>query len=161
LEIGRASWSEERGRFANTAAGGDTFGGPEFCKLARGRSGLDRLVGIEWPAIDVAGDAMDLLPLIDRDLAGRAVVFIDPPYRETSGYGYEFGRRDVVRLALRWAMAGALVAISEAEPIAPLARLGWQVVEITGGVAGKRTHLSKQQREFVTLSRRPTSGASS
>ncbi len=149
------AWDETRGRFSNTGNGGDTFGGPEFCNLARGRAGLERLVGIEWSPVEVASDARSLLRLATPEESRRAVVFIDPPYRATSGYGFEFGRRDVIRLALSWVRAGALVAISEAEPIAALARLGWSVVEITRRVSGKRTHFSKQQREFVTLSRLP------
>lgn len=149
------SWSEAEQRFANTGKGGTTFGGPDFCNHELGRRGLERLVGIEWPEVEVRSAAGACLPSGDRDLDSRTVVFLDPPYRGTSGYGFEFGRREVVRLALRWAAAGALVGISEAEPIGTLVRLGWSVVDLTRKATGSRTQFSKQQREVLTLSRRP------
>jgi len=149
------SWSEAEGRFANTGAGGSTFGGPEFGQQIRGARGLERMLDIEWPSVEVRSDARSVLPSGDPDLDSRTVVFLDPPYLNTSGYGFEFGRREVVRLALRWAAAGALVAISEAEAIGPLVRLGWKAVDVTRRARGARTHFSAQQREVVTLSRRP------
>lgn len=149
------SWSDSEGRFANTGSGGSTFGGPDFGKQIRGARGLERMLDVNWSPVEVRSDARTVLPSGDPDLDSRTVVFLDPPYRGTSGYGFEFGRREVVRLALRWAAAGALVGISEAEPIGPLVRLGWVAVDVTRRSRGQRTHFSAQQREVVTLSRRP------
>ena len=148
------AWSSSEGRFANTGKGGTTFGGPDFCNHDLGRKGVERLLSIRWPEIEVRSSATDCLPSGDPDLDRNTVVFLDPPYVDTSGYGFDFGRREVVRLALRWASAGATVAISEAEPIGPLVRLGWSVVDLTAKASGSRTQFSKQQREILTLSSR-------
>ena len=149
------AWSDSAQCFTNTAEGGSTFGGPDFGSHALGRRGLERLIDLRWPDVQVVEDAAMARPTGDADLDRRTVVYIDPPYIDTAGYGFEFTHRQVTRLALRWAAAGALVAISEAQPIASLARMGWHVVDITRKASGRRTHFSKQQREVLTISRRP------
>lgn len=84
-----------------------------------------------------------------------SVAYMDPPYRDTTGYAHDLPRAEVVRLARRWADAGALVCISEAEPIAALVADGWHSVEITGERKGQRRTFSKQQREWLTMNRAP------
>ena len=81
-----------------------------------------------------------------------SVVYIDPPYVNTTGYAHDLGRDAVCELAERWASAGAWVVISEAEP---LAELGWHQVEITGERVGQKRTFSKQQREYLTMSQPP------
>jgi hypothetical protein len=81
-----------------------------------------------------------------------SVVYIDPPYVNTTGYGHDLGRDAVCEIAERWASAGAWVVISEAEP---LAELGWHHVEITGERVGQKRTFSKQQREYLTMSQPP------
>jgi hypothetical protein len=81
-----------------------------------------------------------------------SVVYIDPPYVNTTGYAHDLGREAVCEIAERWASAGAWVVISEAEP---LAELGWHQVEITGERVGQKRTFSKQQREYLTMSRPP------
>jgi len=81
-----------------------------------------------------------------------SVVYIDPPYVNTTGYAHDLGRGAVCELAERWASAGAWVVISEAEP---LAELGWHHVEITGERVGQKRTFSKQQREYLTMNRPP------
>jgi len=81
-----------------------------------------------------------------------SVVYIDPPYVNTTGYAHDLGREAVCELAERWASAGAWVVISEAEP---LAELGWHQVEITGERVGQKRTFSKQQREYLTMSQPP------
>jgi len=83
------------------------------------------------------------------------VAYMDPPYLNTTGYAQDLGRDEVVRLARRWADAGALVCISEAEPIPELLADGWHKVEITGERKGQRRTFSKQQAEWLTLNRAP------
>ena len=83
------------------------------------------------------------------------VVFIDPPYVNTTGYAHDLPRAEVVTLARRWAAAGATVAISEAEPIPELVAEGWYSVDITNQRAGQKRTFSKQQAEHVTLNRPP------
>ena len=83
------------------------------------------------------------------------VAYMDPPYLDTTGYAHDLGRDEVVALARRWADAGALVCISEAEPIGALVGDGWHKVEITGERKGQRRTFSKQQSEWVTMNRPP------
>jgi hypothetical protein len=83
------------------------------------------------------------------------VVYMDPPYLNTTGYAHDLGRDEVVRLARRWADAGATVCISEAEPIPDLVAEGWHAVEITGERKGQRRTFSRQQAEWLTLNRAP------
>jgi len=88
-------------------------------------------------------------------LPAGTVAYMDPPYRGTTGYSHDLGRGAVLELARKWEAAGALVCISEAEPIHALVEDGWFVVEITGERKGQKRTFSKQQREFLTLSRKP------
>ncbi len=69
----------------------------------------------------------------------------------TTGYGCAFPRAEVLATAQRWREAGALVAISEAEPL-PLP--GWHHHRLPGSAGFGRTW-SKQQAEWLTLSRPP------
>jgi len=83
------------------------------------------------------------------------VCYMDPPYLGTTGYRHDLGRGAVLEIARKWEAAGALVCISEAEPIGALVADGWSVVEITGERKGQKRTFSKQQREYLTLSRPP------
>jgi hypothetical protein len=83
------------------------------------------------------------------------VAFIDPPYLNTTGYAHDLPRAEVVAIARRWAAAGATVAISEAEPIPELVAEGWYAVRIDGERVGQKRTFSKQQAEWLTLSRPP------
>jgi 16S rRNA G966 N2-methylase RsmD len=94
-------------------------------------------------------DARDIDP---PQLPPGSVVYIDPPYVNTTGYAHDLGRDAVCEIAERWASAGAWVVISEAEP---LAELGWHQVEITGERVGQKRTFSKQQREYLTMNRPP------
>ena len=88
-------------------------------------------------------------------LPAGTVAYMDPPYQNTTGYAHDLGRDAVVELARKWSSAGALVCISEAEPIHALVADGWKVVEITGERKGQKRTFSKQQREYLTISRDP------
>jgi len=88
-------------------------------------------------------------------LPDGTVCYMDPPYVGTTGYSHKLGRGAVLELARKWEAAGALVCISEAEPIGALVADGWSVVEITGERKGQKRTFSKQQREYLTLSRPP------
>ena len=83
------------------------------------------------------------------------VVYIDPPYVNTTGYAHAFPRSEWLPVVRRWVEAGALVVVSEAEPIAELVAEGWHAVEITGERKGQKRTFSKQQREWLTMSRAP------
>jgi hypothetical protein len=90
------------------------------------------------------------------DLPPGTVAYMDPPYVGTTGYGHDLPRSEVVTLARRWAAAGAMVAISEAEPIADLVAEGWHAVRIDGERKGQARTFSKQKDEWLTLSNAPT-----
>ena len=95
----------------------------------------------------------DARPLQPARLPPGSIVYIDPPYVGTTGYGHDLTREEVCTLAERWASAGALVVISEAEPLTELS--GWHQVEITGERKGQKRTFSKQQREYLTMSSPP------
>jgi len=88
------------------------------------------------------------------DLPPGTRVYIDPPYHGCTGYGFDLPRPQVLDLGREWSDAGAMVAISEAEPL-PIP--GWHHVEITpvrrwASRKGKRKDL---RREFLTMNRPP------
>jgi hypothetical protein len=83
------------------------------------------------------------------------VVFIDPPYVGTTPYAHTLPRADVVALARRWAAAGALVMVCEAEPIPELVADGWHARDIAHARKGQQRTFSRQQREVVTMSAAP------
>jgi hypothetical protein len=83
------------------------------------------------------------------------VVYMDPPYQDTTGYAHDLPRSQVVELAERWAAAGATVAISEAVGLSADLTGDWFEVDITGERRGQKRTFSKQQREIVTLNRAP------
>tara|TARA_R110000823_G_scaffold5084_5_gene20268 strand:- start:1669 stop:2646 length:978 start_codon:yes stop_codon:yes gene_type:complete len=103
------------------------------------------------PAI-ITNDARPLEPV---NLPPGTVAYMDPPYQGTTPYAHLLPREDVVAMARRWADAGALVCISEAEPIPELMADGWHAVEIGGERVGQKRTFSKQQAEWVTMSRAP------
>jgi len=89
------------------------------------------------------------------EVVGHTVVFIDPPYENTTGYMHDFPRSEWLPLVRAWKASGATVCISEAEPIPELVADGWHAVEITGERKGQKRTFSKQQAEWLTLSHPP------
>ena len=85
-------------------------------------------------------------------LPENTVVYIDPPYVNTTGYKHDLGRDRVVELALAWHAAGATVCISEQEAIPELVAQGWRSVNITGKRQGQKRTFSKQKSEYLTIS---------
>ncbi len=134
----------------NTGQGGYIHGGPNFCTPIED-------LGLAWdrcpevPAV-LCSDARAAQA---EPLPEGTVAYMDPPYLGTTGYAHDLGRPDVVELARRWADAGAVVCISEAEPIPELMADGWHSVDITETRVGQKRTFSKQQREWLTLSTSP------
>jgi hypothetical protein len=126
-------------------------GGPNY----QPTTPADRVESLPTIPADIHPDATQIHPPCFDQNTGRAVVFIDPPYQGTTGYGHDLPRAEVVRLARAWADAGADVYISEAEPIGTLVEDGWHVVEITDTRKGQKRTFSAQKREFLTCSRAP------
>ena len=141
----------------NTGIGGSTFGGSEFCTdaaaLAEAASAVPELA----EAVIAAGAEAVSPPR----LPPRCVVYLDPPYYQTTGYAHDIPRPEgapfawVEGLARAWSEAGALVAVSEAVPMPALVAEGWSVVDITHDRKGQRRTFSKQQREVLTMNRTP------
>jgi hypothetical protein len=143
----RATWSYEQGNIRTGFVGpGDRRQDTTATATATERAGMG------LPAT-ITPDARAIEP--GPDLPPGTVAYMDPPYVGTSGYGHDLPRADVVALARRWADAGATVAISEAEPIGDLVSDGWYVVEVTEQRKGQKRTFSKQQREFLTMNRKP------
>ena len=131
----------------NTGKGGSTFGGEIGYGADRSLRKLEALPTLPATVTD------DARPLQPARLPPGSIAYIDPPYVGTTGYGHDLTREEVCTLAERWASAGALVVISEAEPLTELS--GWHQVEITGERKGQKRTFSKQQREYLTMSSPP------
>jgi hypothetical protein len=97
----------------------------------------------------------DARPLEPPQLPPGVIAYIDPPYLGTTGYAHALPRSEWLPVVRRWRDAGALVVVSEAEPIPDLMAEGWHAVEITGERKGQKRTFSKQQREFLTMSEPP------
>jgi hypothetical protein len=103
------------------------------------------------PPTVVGADAREVDPPPRLD---GVYVYIDPPYVNTTPYGADLSRAEVVAMARRWHEAGAVVAISEQVPV-----LGWAddlwPVDITETRKGQKRTFSKQRNEWLTLNRKP------
>lgn len=88
-------------------------------------------------------------------LPAGTVTLLDPPYVGTTPYAHDLPRADVVAIARRWAAAGALVMVCEAEPIPELVAEGWQARDIAHARRGQARTFSRQTREVVTMNRAP------
>jgi hypothetical protein len=171
-EPDRAAWMASDGRGEPRLAGQKSYGwrmGEEFKKARRGDRGLsqkgtarghsgglvdprkvaDRVdaiaeafAGVSWGVTH--GSALDIeVDTNDRGQVSDLWIYLDPPYVGATGYGWDMPRAEVLALARNWADAGAVVAVSEAEP---LALDGWHHLDLTreGG-----------KPEWLTLSRAP------
>ena len=98
----------------------------------------------------IAADARCVEPI---QLPPGTIVYIDGPYQNTTGYQHDLDRAAQVELARRWHAAGAIVVMSEAEPITELE--GWYTVDITNCRIGQKRTFSKQKREWLTMSHPP------
>ena len=131
----------------NTGEGGTCFGGDFATPTARILRALHSLP--EMPA-ELLTDGQALTPPRIPD-GVRVVVYIDPPYLNTTGYQHDLSREAVIQLARAWDEVGADVYISEAEEIP----LGWHTTDITDTRVGQKRTFSKQQREILTHNRAP------
>ena len=149
-----ARWCLTHGwSLSNRAIPSNVYGGPGHGLNRWGDLPIsvlnNRLSNLPTLPASILPDARAVAP---PQLPPGSVVYIDPPYVNTTGYAHDLGRDAVCELAERWASAGAWVVISEAEP---LTELGWHQVEITGERVGQKRTFSKQQREYLTMSQPP------
>lgn len=146
-----STWSYEQGN-VNTG-----FVGPGERRQDTTATATARLARGGWPPVAILATiprAADVAAWLGTpgDLDG-CVVYADPPYQGTTPYGHALSRDEVLAYARDFDALGAVVCISEAEP---LAALGWEATEITGGRRGQTRTFSKQQREWLTMNRPPT-----
>jgi hypothetical protein len=91
----------------------------------------------------------------DGPLTGPTVVYLDPPYVDSTRYpNGRLSRDEVVSLARAWHQAGARVLISEGEAVSELVAEGWQAVCLTAGRGdrGDTSPFRGKQPEWVTCS---------
>lgn len=96
------------------------------------------------------GDTHALLDLLPPDLTGY-VAYLDPPYVGCTPYAAACSRDLVLELARAYRARGAIVVISEGEPM-PLE--GWHTVDLAAARATKRW-TAKQKAEWLTMSVAP------
>ena len=105
-------------------------------RLDRIHASTDRVI-----ALHVRAEDLDLLEIGDPT---EMVVYLDPPYAGATGYEAAFPRDAVLAFALRCLELGAVVGVSESEP---LDLPGWHHLDLTPHGTGKA--------EWLTLSRPP------
>ena len=141
------AWSYRQG---DLSSGGPVLPGDRRQDTTATATATARLADIDWPSSIVCdANVHEVQPGV---LPEGTVVYMDPPYAKTTGYAHDLPREKVLEVAQRWAAAGAVVCVSEAEPL-PLD--GWHHVEITDCRVGQKRTFSKQKREWLTLNREP------
>lgn len=104
-----------------------------------------------WPAVAVVqADVATVDP--PSPLPDPTYVYMDPPYEGVTGYQHSLSRDKVIEVAQRWAAAGAIVAVSEDDPL-PIH--GWHHVEITECFTGMGRTFSRSRSEWITMNRDP------
>lgn len=135
--------------YGHTSKGGVARGFIERLRPGHLAARVERLASIRWPAatLVLCRDVRDVEPV------PGAVVYVDPNYAGTTGYGdHDISRDEVLVLANRWVDAGCVVAVSEREPL-PLGE--WSHIEITGEHCGQPRTFTRSRTEFLTISRPP------
>ena len=131
-EVARWCWVQRRSAHAK----GDGYHGGNGTHKISETAPAPALSTLPTLPASILPDARDIDP---PQLPPGSVVYIDPPYVNTTGYAHDLGREAVCELAERWASAGAWVVISEAEPLSELD--GWHQVEITGSASDRSGRL--------------------
>lgn len=89
------------------------------------------------------------LPLPDG-FATNTVLYLDPPYFNSTKYpDGDLSRQEVIKFANAWHQAGAVVLVSEAEPLSELKN--WKQVCISG-VKNVNNLFRSKKEEWVTVS---------
>ena len=156
-----ARWAVVQARTYGQAVAFGPGGGTTYMEPAKdgGRCGPTaetlpgRLLTAPTLPATIADDARTV-PTPARLPAGT-VVYADPPYKNTTQYANLLPREEWLPVVRRWRDAGALVCVSEAEPIPDLMAEGWHAVRIDGERRGQKRTFSKQQAEWLTMSEPP------
>lgn len=113
---------------------------------------LETIASGRWPRTRLYRDVRHLEPVAD------ALLYLDPPYSGTIGYGEgDLQRADVLDLCRRWAAAGSLVMLSEAVPLDGDLGAGWWAVDIGSARTGAARSGANRGcvTEWVTMNRAP------
>lgn len=107
---------------------GDRWRTPGFNKSSAYGCAASGTHGAVKPQVPAMIERIRTLPVLVQatERRGRAVEYLDPPYRGTTGYGYDLSRAELVARALTGAEAGHAVFVSEAEPLVELVASGWK-----------------------------------
>jgi len=110
---------------------------------------------LPWPDTEVLQKSAYSIYPADLGLedAEGCVIYMDPPYENTTGYLHDFTRKQVIEVAQRWDAAGATVCISEGVPI-EIKGFNYKV-QIEHARRGTRRTMSKSKDEWLTLNRVP------
>ena len=119
------------------------------CSISR--QGIDKRLS-KLPSFPAAVSNLPAEEYPPLGFEGRRVLYLDPPYLNTTGYKHKFSRESLIDVARKWDEAGWEVVISEAEPIAALE---WYSVDIGNERTGQKRTFSKQQSEHLTMNRAP------
>ncbi len=113
---------------------------------------LRSMKDLSWPmgrTLSLQGSAREI-PI--SPCAGRTVIYIDPPYASTTGYpNGALPRPIVAQISKDWHAAGAIVMVSEAEPIEELVAMGWTAKCLRGAPTDEKPFQIKGA-EWVTIS---------
>ncbi len=133
--------------------------------------GFNKACAYGLPGTDRFGEVKPMLPSLIKTLEGfdfskmppmiagsflpkplqpveRTVVYLDPPYQSSTKYpDGDLSRKELINLAQAWSNSGALVLISEAEPIS---ELNWKTICLSGSRDIESGFKSKKE-EWVTI----------
>ena len=113
---------------------------------------LEAIAAGRWPRTRLYRDVREIEPVAD------ALLYLDPPYSGTIGYGEgDLQRADVLDLCRRWSAAGSLVMLSEAVPLDGDLGAGWWAVDIGSARTGAPRSGANRGcvSEWVTMNRPP------
>lgn len=113
---------------------------------------LDTIASGRWPPTRLYRDVREIDPVAD------ALLYLDPPYTGTIGYGEnDLQRADVLDLCRRWSAAGSRVMLSEAVPLVDDLGAGWWAVDIGSARTGATRSGANRGcvTEWVTMNRAP------
>lgn len=137
--------------------GTDKFGPikPMIPALVAVLRGYDKTL-LALPADDVL-TAKAPASLAGEDLPGRVVEYLDPPYKDSTGYpNGHLGRGNVIDLARAARHRGAAVLVSESTALPELVQEGWTAMTLREGASSGDSPFKSKDSEWVTYIGSPT-----
>lgn len=144
-----SSTISQRGRWATSSPGRCSGLTTPATVARRVRAVGNMLAGCDLRVVH--GDISEAWALLPEDLSGW-VVYLDPPYNRATRYAALCPRDRWLSLALSACERGAVVGISEGEPIQIG---GWHPVDLSPARKSRRW-TARQSGEWLTMSQRPS-----